>query len=271
MIPNSTSTPASELRSTFKSESAPAFNPDVVCLGPDDTLTEGDHLLYVDLPPEVECICATATTSQRLAEATQRYAKAEVEIPEYLQEFKDIFAKESFNTLPEQKLWDHAIELEPGSKPTNCKVYLLSPREQVELDAFLKENLHTGRIHPSKSPMASLVFFIKKKDGSLRLVQDYRALNAVTIKNWYLILLISKLITQLHGARYFTKLDVHWGFNNIQICNGDEWKAAFCTNHGLFKPQVMFFSLTNSPTTFQTMMNDIFRDMITEGVVCILV
>ena len=122
------------------------------------------------------------------------YAKAEVEIPEYLREFKDVFAKESFDTLPERKPWDHAIGLEPGSKPTNCKVYSLSPREQVELDAFLQENLHTGRICPSKSPMASLVFFIKKKDGSLQLVQDYRALNAVTIKNQYPIPLISKLV-----------------------------------------------------------------------------
>ena len=98
--------------------------------------------------------------------------------------------------------------------------------------------------------MASLVFFIKKKDGSLQLVQDYQALNAVTIKNQYPILLISELITQLHGVRYFTTLDVHWGFNNIWICNGDEWKATFRTNRGLFKPQVMFFGLTNSPTTF---------------------
>ena len=163
-----------------------------------------------------------------------------------------------FDTLPEQKPWDHAIELEPGSKPTNCKVYPLSPREQVELDAFLQENLCTGRICLSKSFMASLVFFIKKKDGSLQLVQDYWALNAVIIKNWYPIPLISKLIAQLHGTRYFSKLDVCWGFNNVQICNGDEWKAAFHTNCRLFEPQVMFFGLTNSPAAFQTMMNDIF-------------
>ena len=84
MIPNSASTPASELCSTFELESVPAFNPNVVRLGPDDTLTKGDHLLYMDLPPKVERICASATTSQRLAEATWRYAKAEVEIPEYL-------------------------------------------------------------------------------------------------------------------------------------------------------------------------------------------
>ena len=173
MIPNPTSAPTSELCSAFESESVSAFNPDVVHLGPDDALTKGDHLLYVDLPPEVERICASAMTSQRLAEATQRYAKVEVEIPEYLREFEVVFAKELFNTLPEWKPWDHAIELEPGSKPTNCKVYLLSPREQVELDAFLEENLRTRRIHPLKSPMASPVFLIKKKDGSLQLVQDY--------------------------------------------------------------------------------------------------
>ena len=82
MIPNSA--PASELRFTFESESVPTFNPNVVCLGPDDALTEGDHLLYIDLPPEVEHICASATTSQRLVEAARRYAKVEAEVPEYL-------------------------------------------------------------------------------------------------------------------------------------------------------------------------------------------
>ena len=100
-------------------------------------------------------------------EVSQKHEKAEEKIPEYLQEFKSVFSKEAFDALPPQKPWDHAIELEPGSKPTNCKVYLLSPKEQVELDAFLKENLCTRKIHLSKSPMASLVFFIKKKDGLL--------------------------------------------------------------------------------------------------------
>ena len=101
------------------------------------------------------------------------HEKAKVKILEYLQKFENVFSKETFDMLPPQKPWDHAIELEPGSKPTNCKVYLLSPKEQVELDAFLKENLCTRRIHPSKSPMASPVFFIKKKDGLLQLIQDY--------------------------------------------------------------------------------------------------
>ena len=120
----------------------------------------------VNLQPE-EHLRATGTTSKCLMEACQKHEKAEAKIPEYLQKFEDVFSKETFDTLPPWKPWDHVIELEPGSKPTNCMVYPLSPKEQVELDAFLKENLRTGRIRLSKSPMASPVFFIKKKDGSL--------------------------------------------------------------------------------------------------------
>jgi len=141
--------------------------------------------------------------------------------------------------------------------------------EQEELDAFLEENLHTGRIQPSKSPITAPVFFIKKKDGSLQLVQDYCVLNAVTIKNRYPFSLISKLVSQLCRAKYFTKLDVWWGFNNVRIKPGDEWKVAFYTNHSLFEPLMMFFGMTNSSATFQTMMNDIFRTLIAKGIVVV--
>ena len=94
-------------------------------------------------------------------------------------------------------------------------------------------------------------------------------MNAITVKNKYPLLLISELIEKLRGARYFTKLDVRWGFNNVRMKEGDEWKAAFRTNRRLFEPLVMFFGLTNSPATFQTMMNDIFRQLIAEGVVVV--
>jgi len=141
--------------------------------------------------------------------------------------------------------------------------------EQKELDFFLEENLHTGRIHLSKSPMAAPVFFIKKKDGSLQLVQDYRVLNFMTVKNKYPLLLISELVLQLCGAKYFTKLDVCWDFNNVHIKPGDEWKVVFQTNRSLFEPLVMFFEMTNSPATFQTMMNNIFRDLIAEGIMVV--
>jgi len=238
-------------------------------------LEEGDRLFAVSLSAPFEEIRASQTTSQRLAEAFHRNSAPSKSfddlVPKDLHDFYDVFAKESFDTLPERKPWDHAIELEPGSKPVNCKVYPLSPSEQVQLDEFIQENLASGRIRPSKSPMASPVFFIKKKDGSLRLVQDYRVLNSFTIKNRYPLPLISELVNQLRGAKLFTKLDVRWGYNNVRVKEGDEWKAAFRTNRGLFEPLVMFFGLTNSPSTFQTMMNEIFHDLIMEGVVCVYI
>jgi len=113
------------------------------------------------------------------------------------------------------------------------------------------------------------MFFIKKKDGSLWLVQDYCALNAVTIKNRFPLPLISKLVSQLRRAKYFTKLDIRWRFNNVRIKPGDEWKVAFHTNRSLFEPLVMFFRMTNSSATFQTMINDIFRTLITKGIVVV--
>lgn len=116
---------------------------------------------------------------------------------------------------------------------------------------------------------AAPVFFIKKKDGSLRLVQDYRYLNSITVKNKYPLLLVDDLVQKLKGARYFTKLDVQWGYNNVRVRAGDEWKAVFRTNRGLFEPLVMFFGLMNSPATFQTMMNEIFSDLIRDGKICI--
>ena len=123
----------------------------------------------------MEMIHAMSTVSMRLAEAAKgdtSLTKLEDMIPELYLDFWDVFSKESFNELPEQKQWDHAIELIPGSKPFSTKVYPISPVEQKELDDFLNENLSSGHI-PSKLPMASPVFFVKKKDGKLQFVQDY--------------------------------------------------------------------------------------------------
>jgi len=160
------------------------------------------------------------TTFQRLAEEARHSAETQAtatQPPAYVAEFRSMFTKEDFDILLEHCKWDHTIELTPGAEPKSSKVYPLSLLEQAKLDAFLEENLCTERIRPSKSPIAAPVFFIKKKDGSLWLVQDYCVLNAMTVKNRYPFPFISKLVSQLHGARYFTKLDVCWGFNNICI------------------------------------------------------
>ena len=152
--------------------------------------------------------------------------------------------------------------------PKSFKTYNLTPQEQIELDKFLKENLEKGYIRLSQSPMAS-PFFVDKKDGKLRPCQDYRYLNEHTVKNAYPLPLISELLDKLKGARFFTKLDIRWGYNNVRIRDGDQWKAAFKTNRGLFEPTVMFFGLCNSPTTFQAMMDDIIEDMISERIIIV--
>ena len=151
------------------------------------SIEEGDHILATGLFPCPSMdIWASSTISQRLAEAFQVNAEALTPVPDYLKEFASMFSKQSFNVLLEPKEWDHTVKLIPGSTPSGCKVYPFLPAEQKELDTFLKENLETGCIQPSKSLILSPVFCIKKKDGSLRLVQDYQALNVVTVKNKYL-------------------------------------------------------------------------------------
>jgi hypothetical protein len=110
--------------------------------------------------------------------------------------------------------------------------------------------------------MASPFFFVKKKDGKLRPCQDYQYLNDFTIKNAYPLPLISEIMDKLKGAKYFTKLDVRWGYNNVWIKKGDEWKAALKMNQGLFEPMVMFFGMCNLPATFQAMMDTICIEMI---------
>src|SRR3979490_1913739 len=149
----------------------------------------------------------------------------------------------------------------------------MSPNEQRELDAFLEENLKSHRIHPSKSPMAAPVFFIKKKDSGLHFVQDYQKLNDIKIKNAYPLPLVPDIINKAAAAKpkHFTNLMVRWGDNNVRIKEGDEWKAAFQMNRGLYEPLVMFFGLTNSPATFQMMMNEIFKELIDEGVVVVFI
>src|SRR5260221_131002 len=194
----------------------------------------GDAIYAVFIPPEwaEHHIRATDTPLQRLAQEAQ---KAEVSqpledmVPAQYHDFRDVFSKEAFDELPPQKAWDHAIDLSPGTELPCSWMFPLSPAEQKELDDFLQENLAYGHIHPSKSPMGAPVFFIKKKDGSLCLVQDYQKLNEITVKNSYLPL-ISDVLTCLHDAEFFTILDLQWGFNNMQIKEGDEWKAVFQTN-----------------------------------------
>jgi hypothetical protein len=179
--------------------------------------------------------------------------------------YSRVFSEEALHGFPPSRPWDHAIELKPGTPAAlPGKLILLSQAELIELQLFIKEHMTRGMIRPSKSPYKSRFFYIKKKDGKLRPVQDYRPVDEWTICNAYPLPLILELINRLSGCSLYTKFDIRWGYNNVCIKEGDEWKAAFITNEGLFEPTVMFFGLTNSPATFQTMMNSIFANEIAE-------
>ena len=147
----------------------------------------------------------------------------------------------------------------------------MSREEREEVYEFIKEQLRKGYIRPLKSPQIALVFFIEKKDGKKRMVQDYQYLNEWTVKNNYSLLLISDIIKNMSTKKIFMKMDLRWGYNNIRIKEGDKWKAAFTTPKGLFEPTVMFFGLINSPVTFQMMMNKLLRDLINMGKVVVFI
>lgn len=201
--------------------------------------------------------------AQQENEHKQKKSIREMVPDHYYAPFHLVFEKDSFDELLPRQPWDHAIDIVPGANLTKLsKVYPLSLYKQKELDDFLDENLKSGRIRGSKSPWRSGFFFVKKKNGKLRPVQDYQKLNSVTVKNVYSLPLISEIISKLRHAWFFSKMDIHWEFNNIRIKEGDEDKAGFLPNRGLFEPMVMFFGLCNSLMTFQTMMNNLLKDLI---------
>jgi hypothetical protein len=145
------------------------------------------------------------------------------------------------------------------------RLLTLTKLEKEKMQKFVEEHLQHGTIHKSWSPYAANFFFVKKKDGKLRPVQNYHPINKWTKKNQNVSPLIPQTIDRLSGCTLFTKFDVRWGYNNVCIKHRDEWKAAFLTPEGLFEPTVMFFGLTNLPATFQMMMNMIFCREVAQG------
>ena len=144
-------------------------------------------------------------------------------------------------------------------------MYPLTLKEEEALDTFLQENLEKGFIRPSTSPQASPFFFVGKKDGTLRPIQDYRLLNEATIKNTYPLPLVSDLLDQIKGYKFFIKLDLQNSYNNIRIKDRDQWKVAFKTARGLYKPMIMYFGLCNSPAIFQVFIDNVFYEQKQKG------
>jgi len=180
-------------------------------------------------------------------------------VPKKFWRWRKVFGKKESERMPVRKAWDHAIELKEEFILEKEKVYSLSREEREKVQAFVEDQLRKGYIRPSKLPQTSLVHFVAKKDGKQRMVQDYQHVNQWTIKNGYPLSLIADILDGVGKRKVFMKLDLRWGYNNVRIKEGDEWKVAFTTHIRAYEPTVMYFRLTNSPATFQIIMNDLFR------------
>jgi predicted aspartyl protease len=199
------------------------------------------------------------------------------DLPEEFKEFADVFSEEKFKRIPDHRPYDCAIDFKDGAElPKPARPIPLSPAESIALREYLDEEIAAGKIRPSKSPIASPCFFVKKPINpknpgavrQLRLVQDLRGVNAITKDDRFPMPLMEDLLDKIKDAKIFSKIDLRMGFNNIRIKEGDEWKTAFRTKEGLFEYVVMPFGLKNAPAIFQRYMNHIFHDLID---VCVIV
>ena len=176
-----------------------------------------------------------------------------------IQQYRDIFPEHLPQGIPPKRVVEHSIKIEPGSKPSYRPPYRLGPAEQDELEEQIRDLLAQGFIRPSCSPYGAPVLFVPKKDGRWRMCIDYRALNKQTVKDRYPLPRIDLLLDRLGQARVFSKLDLAQGYHQIAMAKDSVEKTAFCTNLGQWEYLVMPFGLCNAPSTFQRLMNEVFK------------
>jgi hypothetical protein len=187
-----------------------------------------------------------------------------------LKEYSDVFPAALPAGLPPSRDIDHRIELVPGSTPPSRPTFRMSPKELDELKKQLAELSASGFIQPSKSPYGAPVLFVKKKDGTSRMCIDYRALNAVTIKNKYPLPRIEELFDRLQGAKYFSKIDLRSGYYQIRVQEQDVPKTAFRTRYGHFEFLVLPMGLTNAPATFMQLMQSMLASTLDDFTIVFL-
>jgi RNase H-like domain found in reverse transcriptase/Reverse transcriptase (RNA-dependent DNA polymerase)/Integrase zinc binding domain len=191
--------------------------------------------------------------------------KTTEELPREYARHHKVFSEDGARRFPPSRVDDHEIKIKPGA-PTTIpgKTYPLNPIEMEAAKEWISENEQLGYIERGDSPWATPFFFVKKSDGKLQPVQDYRKVNEWTIPDTYPLPRIETILEQLSGKQLFTTLDIRWGYNNIRIRPEDRWKAAFITPFGLYLPNVMPFGLRNAPGTFQRCMHTTFRDLLNQ-------
>jgi hypothetical protein len=188
-------------------------------------------------------------------------------ITNLLQEFKDIFPAEIPPGLPPLRGIVHQINLTPGVTLPNCAAYRTNPEETKEIQRQVQELLNHRYVRESLSSCAVPVILVTKKNGTLRMCVDCRAINNIIICYRFPIPRLDDMLDELSGSIIFIKIDLQSGYHQIRMKLGDEWKTAFKTKFGLYEWLLMLFDLTNAPSTFMILMNEVLHPFIDKFVV----
>lgn len=221
-------------------------------------------LLHGDqVDPIEDIVIQLALVQEHLVESVQD--EVQPEIAQLLKQFALVFTKPT--ALPPERSCDHRIPLIPGAHPVNIRPYRYPPALKDEIEKQVSEMIKMGIIQPSSSAFSSPVLLVKKKDGTFRFCVDYRYLNALTVKAHFPIPVFEQLMDELHGACWFTTLDLASGYHQVRLHPGEEFKTAFQTHHGQFEFKVMAFGLSGAPGTFQGAMNTSLAPLLRKCVV----
>ena len=192
-------------------------------------------------------------------------------LSEEYRDFTELFMNEiSEETLLAHQSWDHKILIIKDKTSKKTSIYSLSSEKLKALWVYLDENLKKEFIWESQSLTGYLILFVLKKDKMLWLCINYQRLNNITVKNSYLLSLISELQDQLKRAKIFSKFNISDAYNWIWIKSDKEWKTAMRTCFELYKYLVISFELINAPVMFQTYINNVLREYLDVFVVIYL-